>query len=162
MVNLYLLVNILYLISVSQLNPDSLKPGQDYTTIASKVINYTRFNLTFKTFLTRVSFIFTRAFIIYMFPVLDYIACLLAWSRNQKQYKDILKNVQGTSLLPPCIEPVYYINKPTFLGLKQLELRHLHADLILMVKLTNNIASSTLSNALHFANNTHTIERAQV
>ena len=51
-----------------------------------------------------------------------------------------------------CLKPTL-VARLTLLVLKQLELRSLNADLIFIFKLTQNIASSTLSHALHFANN---------
>ena len=134
----------------------SFKSVQHCTTIASKAS--ARSNLIFKTFLSSDSFILTRVFISYVHPILKY--CSPVWSSHYKQDFEVIENVQRKftrKLFHHCCPaPTSYSNRLTFLGLQQLELRCLHADLIYGFKLTRNIASSTLSHTLHFANNTNT------
>ena len=82
------------------------------------------------------------------------------WSPHYKQDIEVIENVQRTftrMLFHYCrLAPTSYSSRLTFIALKQLELRRLHANLILMFKLIYNIASSTLPHALHFANNANT------
>ena len=86
--------------------------------------------------------------------------CSPVWSFLYKQDIEVIENVQHTftrKLFHHCRPaPASSSNRPNFLGLKRLELRRLLADLIFMFKLTHNIALSTLSHALHFANNINT------
>ena len=90
----------------------------------------------------------TRAFIIYVRPLLEY--CSPVWSPHFKQDIDLIENVQRsfTRKLFDCCNLVSksYDDRLTYLGLQRLELRRIYADLIHMFKLIyNNIFLSHTS-----------------
>ena len=99
----------------------------------------------------------TRAFIIYVRPLLEY--CSLVWSTHFKQDIDLIENVQRsfTRKLVYCcnLASTSYDDRLTYLGLQRLELRRIYADLIHMFKLIHNNISSSLINAFKFNNQVH-------
>ena len=131
----------------------SLKPGLHCTKIVSKASARSR--LIAKTFLSRDPFIMSRAFKVYVRPLLEY--CSPVWSPHYKKDIDLVENVQRTftrSVYRRChLQIRSYDERLAFLGLQRLELRRIHNDLIFMFKLTHNIISSTLTQHLHFNNN---------
>ena len=72
---------------------------------------------------------------------------------------DFIEGVQFTftrNLYRHChLEHVTYDERLHFLGLKCLELRRIHIDLIFMFKLIRNMLAISLSQSLQFTNHTH-------
>ena len=99
----------------------------------------------------------TRAFIIYVRPLLEY--CSPVWSPHFKQDIDLIENVQRsfTRKLFYCCNLVSksFDDRLTYIGLQRLELRRIYADLIYMYKLIHNNISSSLINVFKFNNQVH-------
>jgi ribonuclease P/MRP protein subunit RPP40 len=131
----------------------SLKSGPHCSSIVSRAS--ARARLILKTFLSRNVRLLTRAFTVYVRPLLEY--CTPVWSPHYKKDVDLVENVQRTftrKLFFICHLPATsYDNRLHFLGLQRLELRRIHFDLIYMFKLTHNLTLSSLSNTLCFTNN---------
>ena len=133
----------------------NLKYGPHCAIIASKA--NARAKLILKSFLSRNPITMTRAFIIYMRPLLEY--CSPVWSSHFKQDFDLIENVQRsfTRKLFYCCNLLSksYDDRLTYLGLQRLELRLIYADLIYMYKLIHNNIFSSLINVFKFNNHVH-------
>ncbi len=131
----------------------NLKSGPHCSAIVSRAS--TRSRLILKTFLSRDVKLLTRAFTVYVRPLLEY--CTPVWSPHLKKDIDLVESVQRTftrKLFFIChLPPTSYDNRLQILGLQRLELRRIHFDLVYMFKLSHNITFSSLSNTLCFANN---------
>ena len=99
----------------------------------------------------------TRAFIIYMRPLLEY--CSLVWFPHFKQDIGLTENVQRSfprKLFYCCnLVSKSYDERLTYLSLQRLELRRIYADLIYMLKFIHNNISSFLINVFKFNNHVH-------
>ena len=133
----------------------NLKYGPHCAIIASKA--NARVKLILKFFLSRNQITMTRAFIIYVRPLLEY--CSPVWSPHFKQDIDLIENVQRsfTRKLFYCCNLVSksYDDRLTYLGLQRLELRRIYADLIYMYKLIHDNISSSLIKVFKFNNQVH-------
>ena len=90
----------------------------------------------------------------YVRPLLEY--CSPAWNPHFKCDIDVDEKVQRSftrKVYYMCdLSPASYNERLERLGLTRLELRRIHADLILMFKISHNLIHSNLLHALHFEN----------
>ena len=130
----------------------NLRSVQHCTEIANKA--NTRAKLILKAFLSRDPDIYAQAFVTYVRPLLEY--CSPAWNPHFKCDIDVVKKVQRSftrKVYYMCdLSPANYNERLERLGLTRLELRRIHADLILMFKISHSLIHSNLLPALHFAN----------
>ena len=126
----------------------NLKPGLHCTDIERKAC--ARVNLTKRSFVSRDAKKFTRAFLVYVRPILEY--CTHAWNLCNKCDIDTIENVQFTFLrrmFSRCrFPPAPYDKRLAYLGLQRLEFRRL---LILMYKIIHQSICSNLYHVIHFA-----------
>jgi ribonuclease P/MRP protein subunit RPP40 len=131
----------------------NLKPSAHCSYIVLKA--NARAKLILKAFLSRDYKSLTRAFAVYVRPLLEY--CSPAWSPHNKGDIDLIENVQRAftrKVYYMCnMQYVSYNERLLFLGLERLELRRLHADVVFMYKLVKGLVSCNLSHELNFVNN---------
>ena len=93
----------------------------------------------------------------YVRPLLEY--CSPAWNPHFKCDIDVVEKVQRSftrKVYYMCnLSPASYNERLERLGLTRLELRRIHANLILMCKSSHSLIHSNLLHALHFANQRH-------
>ena len=129
----------------------NLKPGLHCTQVATKA--NARARLILKSFLSRDASSLTRAFITYVRPLLEYATPV--WSPHFEQDVDLIEGVQRVftrKLFYICnLPPATYDERLRLLGLQRLELRRLHYDICLMLKLTHGIINCHLRHAISLA-----------
>ena len=130
----------------------NLQSGQHCTEIANKA--NTRAKLILKAFSSRDPDIYAQAFVTYVRPLLEY--CSPAWSPHFKCDIDVVEKLQRSftrKVYYMCdLSPASYNERLERLGHTRLELRRIHADLILIFKISHSLIHSNLLHALHFAN----------
>ena len=133
----------------------NLKYGPRCAIIASKA--NARAMLILKSFLSRNPITMTRAFIIFVRPLLEFRSPV--WSPHFKHDIDLTENVHRsfTRKLFYCCNLVSksYDDRLTYLGLQRLELRRIYDDLIYRFKLIHNNISSSLINVFKCNNQVH-------
>ena len=130
----------------------NLRSGQRCTEIANKA--NTRTKLILKAFLSRDPDIYAQALVTYVRSLLEY--CSPSWNPHFKCDIDVVEKVQRSltcKVYYMCdLSQASYNERLEHLGLTRLELRCIHADLILMFKISRNLIHSNLLHALHFVN----------
>jgi hypothetical protein len=131
----------------------NLKPSAHCSNIALKA--NARAKLILKAFLSRDCKSLTRAFTVYVRPMLEY--CSPAWSPYNKGDINLLENVQRSftrKVHYVCnMQYASYNERLLFLGLERLELRRLHADLVFMFKIVKGLVCCNLLHELTFVSN---------
>ena len=99
--------------------------------------------------MSRDATIITRAFTIYVRPILEY--CTPVWSPHNIGDINTLENVQRTftrNIYRVCHLPNVPYNDGQFLGLERLEVKSLHAELSSMFKIVQNFVSCNIKKCL--------------
>jgi ribonucleases P/MRP protein subunit RPP40 len=134
----------------------NLKPSMHCASIALKAS--ARAKLVLKAFLSRDPKYLTRAFVVYVRPLLEY--CSPVWSPHNICDINLIENVQRMftrRLYGVCnIQQVSYEERLVFLGLERLELRRLHADLLFLFKIVNGFVACDISQVLTYASTVNT------
>ena len=119
--------------------------------IASK--GHSRANLILRSFVSKDAITLTRAFIVYVRPLLEY--CTVVWSPSLVRDIDILEKVQRrfTKRLPG-LQNLTYHQRLASLNLESLELRRLRSDLIFAYKLVFGLQNVNVSDFFEVRTNT--------
>ena len=114
----------------------------------------TRANLRIKLFLSHDTQLFSRAFIVYVRPLLEY--CTPVWCPYNKGDINSIERVQRAfirKIFYFChLPPVSYEDRLLHLGLQRLEIRRIHSDLIFLFKIINDLVYCKLHDSLFFSN----------
>jgi len=102
-------------------------------------------------FLIKDPNVLTKAFVVYVHPLLKYSSPV--WSPSAVTYTNKLESVQRffTERLPG-FHKLSYDTRLKRLGLDRLELRRLHTDLIMCYKIVNKLVNILFGQFLHSAN----------
>jgi ribonuclease P/MRP protein subunit RPP40 len=129
----------------------NMKPNVHCANIALKA--NARAKLILKSFLSHDSHCLSRAFVVYVRPLLEY--CSPVWSPHNVGDINLIENVQRNftrKLFYLCNLPrVSYDERLVFLGLERLELRRLHADLLCLYKIVNGFVNCDVVHNLAYA-----------
>ena len=136
-----------------------LKPDAHCASIATKANSRAR--LIIKSFLSHDPQLLTRAFVIYVRPLLEY--CTPVWSPYNKSNVNIIENVQRSftrNVFLVCrLRYACDDERLEFLGLKRLELRRIYADLVFLFKLLHRTVSCNLLDHINYVIGICTITR---
>ena len=130
---------------------ESLTPSSHIAKITATA--HQRVNLIFRTFVSRDITMLLRAYTTYVRPLLEY--STVVWSPSLKQDKMSIEKVQRkfTKRLPGY-RNCSYPERRRNLNLMTLELRRLHADLVMCYKIVFSIVMLNFSDFFDFKNST--------
>jgi len=102
-------------------------------------------------FLSKDPQVLTKAFVVYVRPILEYSSPV--WSPSAVTYINKLESVQRSfTKRLPGFQKLSYDTRLKRLGLVRLELRRLHADLIMCYKMVHKLVNIPFDHFLHSAN----------